>query len=498
MKPREQGGVVDHRLNVYGVEGLKVADLSIPPSNVAANTYSSTLAIAERAAVIIAEDLGVKGAASTVHVVPGRYGLCTVQEGEAMTTYYQAFGPIPPHFVPIRQKTTDVTAVHNLAVALVRSFPHRAPGDVPLAYSCVTNPYVVRHGFTSLRRVSLALAVVHSPHIHTLDRHGPGLVGTFLNIALYGIMCTQCFLYFTKYPNDRPWMKIMVSVLLLADTLNCVFDMWWIYDVLINHFSDPNALKTGNWVFATDPAMVGIIATMVQLFFAWRVKVLTNRPWVVLLIVVTAFGSIFGGIGTAVAIHYVPEFTEFQKFQVVVIVWLICAVICDSAITLSLTWHLRKHKTGFQDTDDILNKIIRLTVQNGLITALWAIIDLISYLATPSGLHLAFNFPLAKLYTNSLMSSLNSRAGWRYQTSESTTNKGGERDQTTRRVRSVDVVNLSTATRPEVFVTVESHEMVDVADNMKLGDDGWPADSTGSESGSTVKQQMHMQYGSAV
>lgn len=36
MKPREEGGVVDSRLNVYGVEGLKVADLSIPPSNVAA------------------------------------------------------------------------------------------------------------------------------------------------------------------------------------------------------------------------------------------------------------------------------------------------------------------------------------------------------------------------------------------------------------------------------------------------------------------------------
>ena len=50
--------------------------------------------------------------------------------------------------------------------------------------------------------------------------------------------------------------------------------------------------------------------------------------------------GVVGGIGTAVAIHYVPEFTEFQKFQVVVIVWLICAVICDSAITLSLTWHL--------------------------------------------------------------------------------------------------------------------------------------------------------------
>lgn len=54
MKPREEGGVVDANLNVYGVEGLKVLgthdfispvrtvilqhleDLSIPPSNVCA------------------------------------------------------------------------------------------------------------------------------------------------------------------------------------------------------------------------------------------------------------------------------------------------------------------------------------------------------------------------------------------------------------------------------------------------------------------------------
>ena len=35
MKPRDKGGVVDNRLNVYGVQNLKVADMSICPSNVA-------------------------------------------------------------------------------------------------------------------------------------------------------------------------------------------------------------------------------------------------------------------------------------------------------------------------------------------------------------------------------------------------------------------------------------------------------------------------------
>ncbi|EIN11097.1 alcohol oxidase-like protein [Punctularia strigosozonata HHB-11173 SS5] len=61
MKPREDGGVVDAELNVYGTECLKVADMSIAPGNVGANTYSTALVIGEKAALIIAEYLGIEG-----------------------------------------------------------------------------------------------------------------------------------------------------------------------------------------------------------------------------------------------------------------------------------------------------------------------------------------------------------------------------------------------------------------------------------------------------
>ncbi|KAL0579314.1 hypothetical protein V5O48_002712 [Marasmius crinis-equi] len=65
MKPREKNGVVDSSLNVYGVENLKVADLSIAPSNVGSNTYNTALVIGEKAAVIIARELGIKGVTET-------------------------------------------------------------------------------------------------------------------------------------------------------------------------------------------------------------------------------------------------------------------------------------------------------------------------------------------------------------------------------------------------------------------------------------------------
>ncbi|KXN85514.1 Alcohol oxidase [Leucoagaricus sp. SymC.cos] len=60
MKPREEGGVVDARLNVYGTQNLKCVDLSICPDNLGTNTYSSALLVGEKGADLLAEDLGLK------------------------------------------------------------------------------------------------------------------------------------------------------------------------------------------------------------------------------------------------------------------------------------------------------------------------------------------------------------------------------------------------------------------------------------------------------
>ena len=61
MAPREKGGVVDANLSVYGIEGLKLADLSIPPENVGSNTNNTALMVGEKAADIFIRELGLPG-----------------------------------------------------------------------------------------------------------------------------------------------------------------------------------------------------------------------------------------------------------------------------------------------------------------------------------------------------------------------------------------------------------------------------------------------------
>ncbi|KAJ3502287.1 hypothetical protein NLJ89_g8959 [Agrocybe chaxingu] len=326
--------------------------------------------------------------------------------------------------------------------------------------------------------------------------HGWMFIGFTLNMLLLGVMMTQVYMYYAQYKGDKAWIKIFVAGLFLADTVNTIFMFVYLYRCFITFFGDNDALSTADWLFATEPSTTGLIACAVQLFFAWRVYVL-SKTWIYAgFITVLAVTGGIASIVTAVEVGRTPNFVDFQNFKATVIVWLASEAICDVVITtvlgkpvdapslLTTESHLsgqRKHKTGFQRSDMVVDRIIRITVQTGLITMIIASLDLLFFLIDPSGTHLLFNFPLAKLYSNSLMSSLNSRRGWKYTGNTSESRSEGQVNTTGGVIQRRDlqisskkpndmIVVDGTRTHPEVFVHVESHEMRDVQSNDRFDD----------------------------
>ncbi|KAJ7745360.1 hypothetical protein B0H16DRAFT_1726920 [Mycena metata] len=96
-------------------------------------------------------------------------------------------------------------------------------------------------------------------------------------------------------------------------------------------------------------------------------------------------------------------------------------MVTDLCIAAVLAWALRRKKTGFAATDTVVDRIIRMTVQTGVITAVVNTLDMLSFLflkarcSAVSGktINFMWNIPVSKLYSNCMMSTLNARAGFK-------------------------------------------------------------------------------------
>ncbi|EGO02874.1 hypothetical protein SERLA73DRAFT_48048, partial [Serpula lacrymans var. lacrymans S7.3] len=172
----------------------------------------------------------------------------------------------------------------------------------------------------------------------------------------------------------------------------------------------------------------GLVALAVQTFFAWRIKVLTGNQILSYLVSILSVIQFLASIGTMIGGIHVKYFVDLDKVKSMSLIWLFGSVVTDAIITVTLVCHLasiivfyhiqfnndtqRQSRTGFPSTDHVIACVIRLTVQTGLLTTTCALGVVMSYLIAVSQLHLSFGLPLSKLYTTTLVSSLNARNVW--------------------------------------------------------------------------------------
>ncbi|KAG6910308.1 hypothetical protein DXG01_011705 [Tephrocybe rancida] len=161
------------------------------------------------------------------------------------------------------------------------------------------------------------------------------------------------------------------------------------------------------------PMMGSIMALVVQLFFCYRIWVI-NRAiwwWCLLIAAVSGLQAVAGFIG-GVKAHITSDVAKRQSQSVIVYLWLVGDAVADAMIAATMTFSLlRASPKAHRQTNDVVVRIVRLTVETNALSAGIAIVSLIlfagekktTYFITPT-------LVLGKIYANTLLVTFNNRA----------------------------------------------------------------------------------------
>lgn len=160
------------------------------------------------------------------------------------------------------------------------------------------------------------------------------------------------------------------------------------------------------------PILDGIIAFTVQSFFCWRIWVLRRLWWLPLAVFGVSLAGLAGAIATGAGAFQVANLKELDTLKWQLSLWLGGSALADTLIAIIMTFLLLRSRTRLHEqTDNVLVRIVRLTVETNTVTASVAIAVLVCLLAIPHNpsISMAPAYALGKLYSNTLLAVFNNR-----------------------------------------------------------------------------------------
>ncbi|GJE98656.1 hypothetical protein PsYK624_148910 [Phanerochaete sordida] len=240
---------------------------------------------------------------------------------------------------------------------------------------------------------------------------GPLLLGYLFNWGLYGVLSVQVYLYHISFPNDGRIAKALVYSVFLIETAQTILVTHDAFNAYAKGFGNLVALGSAQMEWLAVPIFSGIVSATVQMYYAYRVSLLSGSRVLGLAICVIALLQGASAIAQGAQAFIIGNFADLAtKAFASCAIWLAGSAACDVIIAACMTFLLLKKDTKIPATHAIVTKLVRLIVETGMLTALAATIDLILFLAFPhNSYHGCVALTLAKLYSNSLLVLFNSR-----------------------------------------------------------------------------------------
>ncbi|KAJ7749317.1 hypothetical protein DFH07DRAFT_557709 [Mycena maculata] len=262
------------------------------------------------------------------------------------------------------------------------------------------------------------MAPVVIPGVNLPFVTGPFVLGFMWSYCLYGMLIVQVYMYFETFPKDRRGLKALVWTMFVLETVFTVFMTIAAWNAYGPGWGDPDTLSVVNWSYEPLPALNSILAALAQGFYVWRIWTLSVRKMYIALPIVVIGGVMLTQVVAAFYYDIVVTLEgravyELYVHSAEVTTWLAASAVADVLITLSLVLILyrRKRTAAIPQTVGLMNRLIRFSVETGCVTSVGALIELALWVACPKwNWYYIFFLTLGKLYSNTLMATLNCRA----------------------------------------------------------------------------------------
>ncbi|KAF7349283.1 hypothetical protein MSAN_01717800 [Mycena sanguinolenta] len=239
------------------------------------------------------------------------------------------------------------------------------------------------------------------------------LIGSLLNYCLYGVLAVQVYVYRLSFPNDKPAIKWMVYTIFLVETVMTALNGVDVYHWFSEGFGNVVEFSKPLISPAYTPMMGGLMALVVQWFFCYRIYIIRKEAiyvcgFIALVSLLQAAGGMGGGISSYLSDNEVHDHNR----QIFVYMWLIGDVVADVFIATVMTYLLTSAtRQQHKQTNDIVKRIVRLTIETNLASTVVAILSLILFYGQPNTTYFVCpTMVLAKLYANTLLVTFNNRA----------------------------------------------------------------------------------------
>ncbi|KAI0759418.1 hypothetical protein BD413DRAFT_674980 [Trametes elegans] len=245
--------------------------------------------------------------------------------------------------------------------------------------------------------------------------YGAILSGSLLSYAAWGISCVQLVFYCSQHQQrDSLTVQAFVVTLWLLDTITQFLNIASIWPILITGWGSVEALTRQGVTALHRTWIAAIITSCVQVYYFWRIyRFEKKRIYFLVALIPISIGQV---AMTAVALGM--NFRNLSRgplhskniTTVEVVTRALTALLDVSIMVLMVDLLLRHRHSELSRTRQIISRLIVLTVNTGVWTALAAITEFVLMLAYPDGLQFSvIEFFLSSLYLNALLANLNSR-----------------------------------------------------------------------------------------